>query len=210
MEYHHWREFENRDGGFWPANRMPVGTCFATTWWAAKPAGANTVTFSSEDMFRYTVLQAGVNTDGGGVQWAAGPYAGGGWETGVDETMRKVAGYIKPIAASIKGVYASRAFPTRDGMTFHSTAWGAPKLEWGVATDAPDGSATYLHVLKAPKEKTLRIGVPASGERFSHATLLPGGAKVELLSDAAGYLVKLPPDIEWNSLDTVIRLQRKN
>ena len=79
-----------------------------------------------------------------------------------------------------------------------------------MATDAPDGSATYLHVLKAPKEKTLRIGMPANGERFAHATLLPGGEKVELLFDAAGYLVKLPPDVEWNPLNTVIRLQRKN
>lgn len=209
MEYHHWREFEHRDGGFWPANRMPVGTCFASTWVAAKPMGTNTVVFSAEDMFRYTVLQAGVNTDGGGVQWATGPYAGGGWETGVDETLRKVAGYIKPIAASLKGVYASRVFPTRDGMTFHSTAWGAPKLEWGVATDAPDGSVTYLHVLKAPKEKTLRIGMPANGERFSQATLLPGGGKVELRLDAAGYVVTLPEGTDWNPLDTVIRLKHK-
>ena len=210
LEYHHWREFANRDGGFWPANRMPVGTCFATTWMAVRPAGTNTVVFSAEDMFRYTVLQAGVNTEGGGVQWATGPYAGGGWETGVDETMRRVAGYIKPIAASIKGVYASRVFPTRDGMTFHSTAWGAPKLEWGVATDAPDGSVTYLHVLKPPSGKSLRIGMPANGERFAQATLLSSGAKVELHFDAAGYVVQFPPGLEWDRLDTVICLQRKN
>jgi hypothetical protein len=208
MEYHHWREFESRDGGFWPANRMAVGTCFASTWFAVKPAGTNTVVFSAEDMFRYTVLQAGVNTEGGGVQWAAGPYAGGGWETGVDETMQRLAAYIKPIAASIKGVYASRAFPTRDGMTFHSTAWGAPKLTWGVATDTPDGSATYLHILKAPSGRALRVGMPANNQRFSQATLLPDGASVELRFDNAGYVVVLPEGKTWSPLDTVIALHR--
>jgi hypothetical protein len=166
------------------------------------------VVFSAEDMFRYTVLQAGVNTDGGGVQWAAGPYAGGGWETGVDETMRKVAGYLRPIAASLKGVYASRVFPTRDGMTIHSTAWGAPKLEWGVATDAPDGSVTYLHVLKPPQGRMLRIGMPANGARFSEASLLPDGSRVELLFDTAGYAIRLPSKTDWNGLDTVVRLHR--
>ena len=206
-EYHHWREFANTNGGVWPANRMAVGTCFAPTWWASQPAGTNLVEFSPEDIFRYTVLQAGVNTEGGGVQWASGPYAGGGWETGVDETMRKVAALIQPIAASVKNVYASQAFPTQNGAALHPTAWGAYPVAWGVATDAADGSATYIHVLIPPNDKTIRLGMPANGVRFESAKVLADGEPVGLSCDAAGYVITLPENRPWDKLDTVIRLQ---
>lgn len=208
IEYHHWREFENADGKVWPASSKPVGTCFATTWWAEQPQGKNTVKFTAEDMFRYTLLQAGTNTDGGGVQWAAGPYADGGWESGVAETMDKLASYIAPISKSLTNVVASRAFPTREGMTLGSKAWGAPVLEWGVATDAPDGSATYLHVLTPPKGKTLRIGMPADGSRFAGATLLADGRQVELLYDVAGYELKMPDNFQFSEINTTICLKR--
>jgi len=206
MEYHHWREFQNRDGGAWPALRIPVAACFATTWWAAKPAGNNTVVYSAEDMFRYTVLEAGANTFGGGVAWAAGPYAGGGWETGVKETMEKFAGYLKPIASSIKGTIASNAFPTQKGAALKNIGWGVRAVEWGVATDAPDGSATYLHILNPPAGKKVRIGMPANGVRFGKASLLTTGEPVKLDLDKAGYLVTIPETTAWDKLDTVIRL----
>ena len=207
-EYHHWQEFKNRDGGSWPTWRIPVVSCFATTWWAAKPAGNNTVVFSAEDMFRYTVLQAGANTQGGGTQWATGPYAGGGWETGVAETMEKLAGYIQPIAPSIKGVYASAAFPTQKGAVLKNTE-GFRAVEWGVATDEADGSATYLHVLNPPTAKQLRIGMPTNGLRFSKASILTTGQALKLDFDKAGYLVTLPDDAVWNKLDTVIRMEAR-
>ena len=209
MEYHHWREFENRDGGAWPGLRVPVGACFATTWWAAKPAGANTVTYSAEDMFRYTVLQAGVNTLGGGVAWAAGPYAGGGWETGVSETMAKFAGYLQPIARSIKGTVSSNAFPTQKGAALKNIGWGVRAVDWGVATDSPDGSITYLHILNPPVGQQARIGMPANGARFGTATLLTSGRTVQLDFDKAGYLVTLPNGQSWDKLNTVIRLEAK-
>ena len=206
-EYAHWQEFANRDGGAWPGYQMPVGSVFAANWWAEKPVGTNTVTFTPEDMFRYTVLQAGVNTEGGGVAWAAGPYTGGGWETGVDETMRKVASYINPVATSIKGVYASKAFPTAKGAALKSIGWGVRAVEWGVATDAADGSATYIHVLNPPEGKTLHIGMPTNSVRFESAKLLANGEPVSLTFDAAGYVIILPQDRDWDKLDTVIRLQ---
>lgn len=80
-------------------------------------------------------------------------------------------------------------------------------MEWGVATDAPDGSATYLHVLKPPKGKTLRIGMPANGERFANAALLPSGKPARLDFADAGYVVTLPEGESWAALDTVIRLE---
>ena len=208
-EYHHWQQFENRDGGAWPAWDIPVASVFATTWWAAKPAGENTVVYSAEDMFRYTVLQAGANTHGGGMQWAAGPYAGGGWETGVAETMTKFASYLKPVAQSIKGTIASKAFPTQKGAALKNIGWGVRAVDWGVATDSPDGSITYLHILNPPAGKQARIGMPANGARFGKATLLTTGQPVTLEIDKAGYLVTLPDGEPWNPLHTVIRMERK-
>lgn len=208
-EYHHWQQFENRDGGAWPAWDLPVASVFATTWWAAKPATENTVVYSAEDMFRYTVLQAGVNTLGGGMQWAAGPYPGGGWEPGVAETMAKFAAYLKPVAPSIKGTVASAAFPTQKGAALKNIGWGVRSVEWGVATDSPDQSITYLHILNPPQEKRLRIGMPANGARFEKASLLPSGKSVTLEMDKAGYLITLPADENWNPVHTAIRLDRK-
>ncbi len=208
-EYHHWQQFENRDGGAWPAWDLPVASVFATTWWAAKPATENTVVYSAEDMFRYTVLQAGANTLGGGMQWAAGPYPGGGWEPGVAETMAKFAAYLKPVAPSIKGTVASAAFPTQKGAALKNIGWGVRAVEWGVATDSPDQSITYLHILNPPQEKRLRIGMPANGARFEKASLLPSGKSVTLEMDKSGYLITLPADENWNPVHTAIRLERK-
>ncbi len=70
------------------------------------------------------------------------------------------------------------AFPTQRGHALKSIGWGVRAVEWGVATDAADGSATYLHVLNPPQGKTLRLGMPANGARFSKASLLAGGREV--------------------------------
>jgi hypothetical protein len=200
-EYCHSNEFKSRDGNAWPTWKWPVATCFASGFWTKQPVGTNTVVFSVEDMFRYTVLEAGANTVGGGLQWSSGPYPGGGWETGVDETMRKLGSYIKPIAESIKGVYASKAYLTPEGMTLGT-------IQWGVATDAADGTATFLHVLKAPDGKTLKIGKAADGTIFTGASLLVSGKPLGFKADEAGYQITLPDDIAWDKLDTVIRLQK--
>jgi Alpha-L-fucosidase len=207
-EYHHWQQFENPDGGAWPAWDIPVATAFATTWFSARPASENAAVYSAEDIFRYTVLQAGANTCGGGVQWAAGPFVGGGWETGVRETMEKFASYLKPVARSIKGTLASSAFPTRKGATLKNM--GARAVDWGVATDSPDRTITYLHILNPPAGSAVRLGMPANGVRFSKATLLTTGQPVALDLDKAGYLVTLPDGINWDKLDTVIRLDKNS
>jgi alpha-L-fucosidase len=199
-EYCHWGEFAHPDASAWPTYGMAMGVCFAPNWWATAPAGKNAAPYSPEDMFRFTVLQSGVNPGGGGMQWAAGIYAGGSWETGVDETMRKVGSYIRPLEKSLKGVHASDAYPTPKGATLHS-------ITWGIATDARDGSATYLHVLRPPDGPTLHIGMPANGAHFASASLLTTGRAVRLESDLAGYLVTMPENTSWDALDTVIRLQ---
>lgn len=201
-EYHHWGEFAHRDANAWPAYRMPVASCFATTWWSSEKAGKNTVVFTAEDMFRYTVMQAGANSEGGGMQWAAGNYAGGGWETGVDETMTRLGNYIKPVAASIKNTYSSNSWPTASGTKL-------PDLKWGVATRSTDGRIEYLHILNPPSDGNQRITVPppADGKRFSKAVLLANKHEVSIKQDEAGLTLALPAGARWDKLDTVIALR---
>lgn len=205
-EYHHWQEFENRDGGAWRATDIPAASVFATTWWSAKPDQQNTVVYSAEDMFRFTVLQAGVNTLGGGMQWAAGPYPGGGWEKGVRETMEKFSSFLKPVAHTIKGTVASQAFPTQKGAALKNVGWGVRAVEWGVATDRPDRLCTYLHILNPPNQPELLVGMPANGKRFRQATLLPSKKSVALTMTSAGYRITLPANESWNPIHTVIQL----
>lgn len=201
-EYAYWGEFASRDGNAWPTWRMPVATIFAPSWWATKAAGENVVTFTPEDMFRYTVLQAGANHEGGGVQWAAGNYAGGGWETGVEKTMDKLAKYIKPIAPALKSVYASTSWPTAAGVKI-------PDLKWGVATRATDDSLEYLHVLTPPAGGTTNLSIPppADGKKFEKAMMLASKKSVTLKQDETGLHLKLPPGEFWDKLDTVIALK---
>lgn len=201
-EYAYWGEFASNDGNAWPCWRMPVATIFAPSWWATKAAGENVVTFKPEDMFRYTVLQAGANHEGGGIQWAAGNYAGGGWETGVEKTMDQLAKYIKPIAPALKNVYASTSWPTAAGVKL-------PELKWGVATRAIDDSVEYLHVLTPPADGSLNLSIPppADGKKFEKAMLLATKKSITLKQDEAGLHLTLPPAESWDKLDTVIALK---
>lgn len=201
-EYAYWGEFANRDGNAWPAWRMPVATIFAPSWYATKAAGENVVSFKAEDIFRYTILQAGANHEGGGVQWAAGNYAGGGWETGVEETMDRIASWVKPIAPSIKNVYSSCSWPTAPGTKL-------PDLKWGVATRATDDSVEYLHVLNPPADGSLSLTLPppADGVKFEKAVLLASKKPVAMKQDASGLRLQLPAGEAWDKLDTVIALK---
>jgi hypothetical protein len=201
-EYAYWGEFADRNANAWPAYQMSVGTIMAASWYATKPEGENVVSFQPEGMFRYTVMQSGANTEGGGVIWAAGNYAGGGWETGVDETMSKLASYIKPIAPALKNVYASTSWPTAPGTKL-------PDLKWGVATRTTDDKCEYLHILNPPADgsRSLSLPPPADGKKFSKALLLKNKMPVTLRQDASGLHLELPEGVAWEKLNTVIALQ---
>lgn len=201
QEYCRSAEFSEANGGTWRANRMPVGACVGPRWWASVSQDQPAVIYSAEDMVRFTVLQAGVNTLGGGTQWAVGPYYGGGWENGVAEVMQRFAALMKPIGESVRGVVASEAFPTRDGAFID---W----ILWGAATDSVDGSRTYLHVLTPPEGRSLHLGFSANGATFDGASLLVGGQAVEWRCSPAGYVVLLPEGMDWDPVDTVIVLHR--
>jgi hypothetical protein len=194
-----WGEFGQPDGAKWPSYTIPVGATFAGKWLATNPKQINPVQFSASDMFRYVVLQAGVNTCGGGVAWAAGPYAGGGWETGVLDTMIKVGEFIEPIAQSIKQTLPSASYPTLAGKTIND-------LGWGVATRSLDNQYEYLHVLKAPESNKLILPAPKDGKIFQSAKLLKNGETVSIEQNPEGVVLVLPENQKWDVVNTVIQL----
>jgi hypothetical protein len=199
-----WFDFQpvSWDVNSWPGYDYHVAVVQAPTWWAStSTASTNGVKKTPEDMFRYTVFQAGVNTKGLGVAWAAGPYPGGGWEPHVKESLQALGRLIAPVAESIKGVYASTAYPTAPG-----TRMGG--LAWGVATCSPDGRYEFIHVLKAPASRTLDLPAPQDAKRFKAASLLSNGRKVKLTQNSRTGAVSLtlPSGVDWEAADTVIRL----
>lgn len=198
-EYSHWGEFANNSGSGWPSYKKPVATTFAPNWWSSVASGTNVVNFSATDMFKYTVLQAGTNTLGGGVQWAAGPYAGSGWETGVISTLQTVGGYINAIERSIKNTFPSTSYITSEGATIGG-------LTWGVATKSTDDKFEYIHVLKSPIGNTLTLSVPADGKTFSSARLVSNGHTVALTQNSSGVTLTLQGGDTWDSRDTAIEL----
>jgi hypothetical protein len=196
-----------QDNAFtWPGTKEQVALVVGGSWWASNKA--NNAKFSAADMYRYLVLQAALS-DSGGLAVSAGCFPGtvaeqpNGtlWEGNVRERLVELNQRIAPVAESIKNTNASKVFVTEDHQWLEQKGWG-------VATDAPDGSATYLHVLRPPDSKTLVIGKPANGAHVRSASILPGGALVSLQGDATtGYTVSLPDGISWNDLDTVIKLE---
>ena len=207
--------FDTPDGDRWPSYKIPISVVVGSIFWAAFPEGKTEpaqksdkvgfnkwIPYTPEAMYRYTVLQAGSNTDGGGTLWAAGPYAGGGWETGVLDRMKRTGELIKPVERSIKNTYPSISWPTPPGTKIAD-------LAWGVATRSTDDLIEYLHVLKPPAggSTSLRIPAPADGRKFSTAVLLENASPVSLQQDGQGVTLTLPAGSSWNLLDTVIALQ---
>jgi hypothetical protein len=199
-----WFDFQpvTWDVNSWPGYDYHIAIVQAPPWYATTSAAStNGVKKTPEEMFRFTVFQAGVNTRGMGVAWAAGPYPGGGWEPQVKESMVALGRLIAPISASLKNVNASASYPTAVGSRMRD-------LTWGVATSSADGLYEYIHVLKPPASRTLQLAAPEDGKRFKGARLLGSGRKVKLVQDArrGGPSLTLPPDLNWHPLDTVIQL----
>jgi hypothetical protein len=212
-EIYYGKEFATPESDTWPSMRLPISIVMGSIFWAGHAAGSSVVAqpspkvgfnarvpYTAEGMFRYNVLQAASNWDGGGVLWAAGPYPGGGWEDGVLKRMQAVGRLLEPVAKSVKQTYPSTSYVTRPGAKIS-------ELTWGVATKSTDDTVEYLHVLKPPaKGVALALPVPADGKCFSKAWLLASGHAVTLQQDAAGVRVTLGADDKWVPTDAVIAL----
>ena len=89
-EYAYWGEFADRDGNAWPAYQHARGHHYRRRHgMPPNPPGKMLSAFQPKTCSATPSCRPVPTTEGGGVHWAAGNYAGGGWETGVEETMDK-------------------------------------------------------------------------------------------------------------------------
>ena len=185
----------------WPVYRRCIGIVQGHHWATVTPPSGGQARLTAEQMYRYTVLQAGTATEGPGVSWAASPYTDGLWEKDVREAFAKLASYMAPVGESLRDVYASRSYPTPEGSTLTGLPHGV------VATRKTDDTVEYLHVLNPPAGRTLALPTPADGKRFISAALLADGAALALKQDDTGLHLTLPEGKIWQPLNTVIRLR---
>ena len=200
-EYYYLDQFSDFSGKSWPANEhLGVSPVVGSVWYATKDPGAWSVKFSPEALYRYTVLQASANFSGGGVAWSAGPYANGkAWESGVEDLLRRTGQYVARWRTAISGTLPSLAYPTRDKQSFD-------ELQWGVACESFDRRTIFLHILKPPSGRVLRLGLPANGIRIAGASELLSESKIGVVQSADGVVLELPKNLQWDPLDTVIRV----
>jgi hypothetical protein len=194
-----------RDVNTWPGWECQVGILEGGCWWST----GGTARLSPEEMLKYTVLEAGVNTQGGGACWAAGPYTGGTWEPNVKQYLTDLGALLEPIAQSVKSTYASSAFPTPQGTKIASLPYGI------VATRSADGRNEYIHVLRPPgsgifatdQDRILHLPAPKDGQRFSSAVMLRTGRTAVLKQDEKELSIAVPwEDACWDPVDTIIKL----
>jgi len=185
----------------WPACEKSLAvTCFKT-WGASAAKGPNVAFVTPEDVTRFTVFHATCNT-AGGVAWASGPYCGGGWETGVMETIKQVGRHIERLGESVNNIVPSTSWPTVSGDTLESR-------EWVVACSSRERIYEYIHIMKQPKDGILTLPAPQDGATLSNPVIIGCKAVVaEFRQDQSGLYLRL--DGPWDELDTVVRLTRHN
>ncbi|QGQ98682.1 hypothetical protein EHS13_29260 [Paenibacillus psychroresistens] len=188
----------------WTATYNQTATVMTTDgqWWASTPTGTNQMKNTAENMFRFTVLEAGVNQNGGGMLWNAGNYAGFGvlWPDGVKTGLQTLGGYINAVGASLKNVFPSTSYARSSGTTLNSLPNGI------VATKATNNLIEYIHVLNPPVGKVLTLPAPSDGKTFSTPTILKNGHAVAITQNATNVTLTLGAADNWDSLDTVIRM----
>lgn len=201
------------DAKTWPATTTQVAiTAREYGWWTG---GKELDTqFTKENYFLYTVAQACASSSGG-IAWSGGCFPGDLQDNAYNGNLFEgdfygklstmYSDYLKPIEESVKNTNAGKAYPLKQG------EW-LGKKEWGASTESADGKYVYLHVVNQPQENFLQIGIPEDGSLFStQAQILnfdgtTTNIELERLED--GYKIVLPDGVTWNSLDTVIKLER--
>ncbi|MHB8962728.1 MAG: alpha-L-fucosidase [Saccharofermentanales bacterium] len=186
-----------------PAYPTQTVVCLTGKWWSTYPDNLPDVTrYTPEHLFRYLVLTASSNTEGGGLAIGTSPYVTTGYEPGVREAMIGLGRLIRPVSESILDTVPSKAYVTPAGMQIRNLAYGF------VATRSIDGTKEYIHVLNAPDDNSAVLPVPLDGSRYTSARMLRTGSAVALLQNETGISLLIPDS--WDPLDTVIELTRES
>jgi hypothetical protein len=188
------------DSETWPAYRRITAIVQGYHWTTITPPSGGMARLTGTQMFRYSVMQAGVATEGPGVAWAATPYTDGTWENGVQQEFSVLNNLTQPLLESLEGVQPSSSYPRDEGVWLTTLPQGI------VATRRPDNSVEYIHVLNPPGGKTLSLPLPADGKRFISASLLANGHAVQLATNASTVSLTIGAGDVWNTNDTVIKL----
>lgn len=188
---------DKSDEETWPAFERSV-SFVSDRAWSSQPGSLR---YTSEQMYKYTVLEAGVNEEGGGVAWALGPFPTPtiSWNSGVLSGMSGLGAMIEEVGESISGTVPSDSWPTAEGTTIRD-------LDWGIATRSADGKAEYLHVLKSPAGPALTIEAPADDREYTSAVNLRTGKECSLTQTSSEVSITLDGSDAWHAVDTVIRL----
>lgn len=191
--------FENvvaADEETWPGLDKSVAFVNDQYWWSVP----GSYSLDPVKMYKYTVMQAATNVEGGGVAWALGPFPGDQlWNSNVMPSMSDLGARVAAVSESIKNTYPSTSYPSPHGTRIS-------ELEWGCATQSTDGKAEYLHVLIPPAGGTLTIAVPADGKKFSTGTNLRTDRAVGVVQTANEITLTLDSNDSWDAVDTVIKL----
>ena len=187
--------FETLDPPY-PAANWVVCKPITGEWWALK----NSVIICPELAYRYTVLQASVkDRQGGGVNWAFGPYPGGKWEIGVPSFCERLGALMDKSGSSVFGTLPSKAYVTLNKKALVGLAY--------TATESIDGKKTFVHQFLPPKTQKLELPAPADGRKFSSARLLVNNHKVDLQQTENAVILTLNKGDRWDDVDTIIELK---
>jgi len=190
----------------WPCFEANVNLLQGGCWWTT----GGWAKISPEHMLRYTVLQAGCNTHGGGTGWAADTFTDGTWEPMVKEYFLILGQLIQPIEEAIKNTRPSMSFITRQGSRIATLPQGM------VATTSADGQYEYIHVLRAPTGteennrqryvRRLQLPPPVDFRKFTKAVMLRSGREATIKQDEKGVCIDVPWQDAWDPINTVIKL----
>ena len=184
----------------WPSYRRVPFVVQGYHWATVVPPAQGVAHMTGSQLFRYSVLQAAVATEGPGICWSVSPYTDGTWENGVAAAFTDMAAYIQPVEQSMTDVLPSTSYPLVEGVSLSTLPNGV------AATRSSDDTIEYLHVLNPPSGNTLVLPLPSDGKQFMSPTLLGNGHAVTLVTDLSQVRLTLNAGDNWISPDTVVKL----
>ena len=187
----------NNDVTTWPTYQRNIALIQGGNWWASTGGQPK---FDAKSIYKYTVLEAATNTNGG-VSWAFAPFVNGEWESNILDINKQVNAYLKPVSESVKKTKPSTSFLTKEGSKINNLSNGY------VATQSLNGLYEYIHVLNKRTDRFIRIPNSADGRVFDSVEILAKHKPLQLIKNEKGYLILLPDGENWDELNTVFRLR---